>query len=293
MDDGKRDASQPLLVDVNLARRIEEALALDLVAFARAMAQREPQGGAAYLVFDNGAVAYSGPGLLGARAQGLGLPGPAGPSPSSIDDLDRSIAFLTGHGVPSSVELCPLADTALVASLAAADHRLRGFRDVYAMHLRPLAPEPTPSSTILTTVVGSDDHATWSKVLLDGFGYEPGPRRRRMEEWNAMMAGLSQTHQPQAHLLLAFLDGEPVGASNVIMHQGRSGRIASLGGTATLVPHRRRGVQLALLEARLVLAHQAGCDLAVVTADPGSTSGRNARRAGFTLTYTNVRLQRD
>ena len=69
-----------------------------------------------------------------------------------------------------------------------------------------------------------------------------------------------------------------------------AGPVASLGGTATLRGYRRQGVQLALLRARIRLAAEAGCDLVVVTADPGSTSGRNARRAGFHLAYTNVRL---
>jgi GNAT superfamily N-acetyltransferase len=92
---------------------------------------------------------------------------------------------------------------------------------------------------------------------------------------------------PSATPFLARWDGRPVGAANVVLH----GRTASFGGTTTLPAHRRRGVQTALLAARLSFARGADCSLAVVTADPGGSSARNVERAGFRLAYTNVRLR--
>ena len=62
-------------------------------------------------------------------------------------------------------------------------------------------------------------------------------------------------------------------------------------GDATLPAFRRQGVQCALIEARLAMAAQAGCDLAIVTADPGSSSGRNAERMGFQLVCTHVAMR--
>jgi len=282
---------EPLLVDLPLARRIEGALAADLVAFARARAVLDPASGAGHLAVAGGVAVWTG--QFGSRGQGLGLDGPV-----TDADLDRLVAFLAapgrGDGLPAEIELCPLAADALAGSLRRRPHRLHGFRNVYATVPPGSASAggtdgPTagpPEGLRIEPVAGEERLAVWSRVLLDGFGYSPGDRRERVARWNEMMGTV-----PEATLLLASLHGEPVGASSVLVHDlaGR-GRVASLGGTTTLVPHRRRGVQLALLRHRLGLAAAAGCDLAVVTADPGSSSGRNARRAGFALAYTNARV---
>jgi len=53
-----------------------------------------------------------------------------------------------------------------------------------------------------------------------------------------------------------------------------------------------RGVQSALLGTRLEVAAAAGCDVAVVTTQPGSKSQENAQRQGFELLYTRTILVR-
>jgi GNAT superfamily N-acetyltransferase len=62
--------------------------------------------------------------------------------------------------------------------------------------------------------------------------------------------------------------------------------VAILCGAATRPDHRRRGVQTALLGARLALAARQACDVAVLTTQPGSKSQENAQRQGFSLLYT-------
>src|SRR6266545_4784623 len=57
--------------------------------------------------------------------------------------------------------------------------------------------------------------------------------------------------------------------------------VAQLTGAATAPAHRRRGIQTALLSARLADATAAGCDVAVVTTQPGSRSQQNVQRRGF------------
>jgi GNAT superfamily N-acetyltransferase len=66
--------------------------------------------------------------------------------------------------------------------------------------------------------------------------------------------------------------------------------VAQLTGAATAPAHRRRGVQTALLSARLADAADAGCDIAVLTTQPGSKSQQNAQRRGFDLLYTRAIL---
>jgi GNAT superfamily N-acetyltransferase len=66
--------------------------------------------------------------------------------------------------------------------------------------------------------------------------------------------------------------------------------IAQLCGAATLPEHRRHGVQSTLLAARLGRASRAGCELAVVTTQPGSKSQENVQKHGFELLYTRAIL---
>ena len=68
--------------------------------------------------------------------------------------------------------------------------------------------------------------------------------------------------------------------------------IAQLCGAATLPEHRRHGVQSALLRGRLEIAGRAGCDVAVVTTQPGSKSQENVQKQGFELLYTRAILVR-
>lgn len=274
---------EPLLVDLPLARRIEGALAADLVAFARARAGLDPASRAGHLAVAGGVAVWTG--QFGSRAQAVGLDGPV--TDSELGRLHRFLAAPHRGDGRAEIELCPLGAEALAGALDRHPHRLHGFRNVYATAVPAAAPDTIgPAGLTIEPVVGAR-LAVWSRVLLDGFGYPPGERRDGVARWNDMMGTV-----PEATLLLASLHGEAVGASSVLVHDlSDGGRVASLGGTTTLGPHRRRGVQLALLRHRLGLAAGAGCDLAVVTADPGSSSGRNARRAGFALAYTNVRVR--
>lgn len=66
--------------------------------------------------------------------------------------------------------------------------------------------------------------------------------------------------------------------------------VAQLSGAATLPDHRRRGVQTALLRTRLADAFHGGCDIAVVTTQPGSKSTENVQRFGFELLYVRAIL---
>ena len=55
-----------------------------------------------------------------------------------------------------------------------------------------------------------------------------------------------------------------------------------------LAEFRGRGVQTALLHARLAAAAEAGCEYAVVVTQGGTTSQRNCERLGFRVAYSKV-----
>ena len=59
----------------------------------------------------------------------------------------------------------------------------------------------------------------------------------------------------------------------------------SLFGASVLPAFRRRGIQQALISARLQTALSLGADLASITSHPGIPTERNAARLGFQLAY--------
>ena len=65
--------------------------------------------------------------------------------------------------------------------------------------------------------------------------------------------------------------------------------VALFGGAATVPELRRLGLQGALLEGRMRFAFEQGCDLAMMLAQAGSESQRNAERKGFRVAYTRLK----
>ena len=86
----------------------------------------------------------------------------------------------------------------------------------------------------------------------------------------------------------AFVDGRMAGSASIRLDAG----LAQLAGAATLPEFRRRGIQTAFLRRRLSDAVAAGCDIALITTQPGSKSQENADRQGFSLLYSRAVMVR-
>ena len=87
---------------------------------------------------------------------------------------------------------------------------------------------------------------------------------------------------------IAEIDGQSVAAGALAIHEG----VALFAGASTVAEFRRRGLQTALLEARIRFASEQGCDLAMMVAEPGSNSQRNAQRQGFLIAYKRLKWQK-
>jgi GNAT superfamily N-acetyltransferase len=134
----------------------------------------------------------------------------------------------------------------------------------------------------------SDDRAAWLDVVVDGFAHpdaEGVPAHEDVPR-EVIENVIADVEQAGATPYLAYRDGVVAGGGSVRMADG----LAQLTGAATAPAHRRRGVQTALLSARLADAARAGCDIAVVTTQPGSKSQQNIQRRGFHLLYTRAVL---
>jgi len=101
--------------------------------------------------------------------------------------------------------------------------------------------------------------------------------------------GTLLTHRESSACFLATIDDQPAAAGALFLHEG----VALFAGASTLPEFRRRGLQAALLEARIRYACEHGCDLAMMVAEAGSNSQRNAQRQGFLVAYTRLKWRKD
>jgi ribosomal protein S18 acetylase RimI-like enzyme len=97
------------------------------------------------------------------------------------------------------------------------------------------------------------------------------------------------TRMPEVTCFLATLDGQPAGGAAVGISEG----MAALFGAGTRSAFRNRGVQSALVRARLAHAAARGCDTAMVITESGTVSQRNMERQGFGIVHTRSKLLRE
>lgn len=219
------------------------------------------------------------------RARGLGMEGPV-----SDEDIARIDAFFGARGCSPTLDVCPYADPSLLAALVRRGYQPTGFSHVM---VRPLGRDVRPTRVhdgVRVEHVAAGGAATWSRVVARGFGGD-GTMHEGVFE-----AGVGLFHTESAACVWGFVSGEagesePVGGGALVVDP-HDAALAYLFATSTQAPARGRGVQSALIDARLVMAAARGCSLAWVAASPGSASQRNLERAGFGVVYTRVEMQR-
>ena len=273
-----------LFASTGLAARIEQAEARLVADIARAAARRRPQGGCFATPLAGGFATFAAPGSPINKVAGVGFQGPL--DPAELDAVERAYA---ARGVPVQFELSCLADPQIGALLTRRGYALVNFENVLGRRL-PVPPRAAAEG-ILVAESAAAERAAWLDLVVTGFAspdaqgvpsHESFPR----DELERVMDDMAEASGFVRYL--ARRAGEPAGGAAMRLFEG----VAQLCGAATLPAHRRQGVQGALLDARLESAGQSGCDVAVVTTQPGSKSQENAQRRGFELLYTRAILVR-
>ena len=141
----------------------------------------------------------------------------------------------------------------------------------------------TPDRNSITVrIIGPEEFELWSRISARGWTHDHPELMEFMIEFGAVTAARNQTA-----CFLAEVDGQPGAAGALSIHEG----VALFAGSSTVPELRRRGLQAALLEARMRYAVNQGCDIAMMVALPGSDSQRNAERKGFHIAYTRTKWQ--
>lgn len=237
---------------------------------------------------------YGGPGEPFNKIVGLGFTAPL--DEAALAALE---AKYDARHAEIRVEQATLADPSVAIMLTRRGYELIGYENVLGLALAPpfvdelsLGMKQDITAGIEISRVEDDEIKLWIETVADGFlqpDHNDGPPPTESFSRDILIdvyEGLVGARHNA--LYLARRDGEVAGGGSVRISDG----LAQLSGAATLPAHRRRGVQSALLRARLVDAAARGCDLAVVTTDPASKSQQNVQRAGFSLIYARAVLVR-
>jgi GNAT superfamily N-acetyltransferase len=269
-----------ILLSEELARRIELAEAQAAVEAAMMLKQTRPESGAAVESIAGGFAVYCGANSPITQAVGLGLSGPV-----NEEEFDKLESFYKSRQEPVRVETCPLADASLIEQFGKHGYRVTEFSNVMVRSIRrndSANNVPAFAPGIAIERAGGEQIDLWTLTVAQGFS-ENAPVPQELFE---VMKIFAQT--PGAECYLARVDGKVAGGGTLAVRDG----IAGLFGASTLPEFRKRGVQTALLRARLARAAEAGCEIAACLALPGSVSQRNLTRRGFLTLYTRVKFEK-
>jgi Acetyltransferase (GNAT) family len=266
-----------LSLNLELARRVELAEAQAAVECAEALERFRPGSGAAVRRVAGGFAVYCGKNSPITQAVGMGLDGPV-----SAEEFDRLEEFYRSREEAARVETCPLADPSFIEQFAQRGYRVTEFSNVMARLVSAEETCPKLPEGVTIEKAGKDQIDTWVQTVSQGFA-EPFPVSQEILEVMKMFA-----LAPKTECYLARVDGKIAGGGTLTLHDG----VAGLFGASTLPVARKRGVQTALLQRRLTRASEAGSDLAVSLAQPGSVSQRNIVRQGFRVLYTRVKFEK-
>jgi len=274
-------ARVPLFCDTALAARIEGAEA-NLIARCSEAASRRAGAGGFVTPIAGGVASFAGDGSPYNKVAGLGFGGV--PDPAALGGIEEAFA---GRGSPAQVELAHLADPAIGAMLSARGYRLESFENVLGRALSGDLERVAPPG-IEVRPSGADEFAAWLDVVAEATVHPDTQGVPWHEEFprEAIIGAQHACAAAGAVRYAALRDGVLAGGATMRLTAG----IAQLTGASTLPAHRRRGIQTALLSARLADATVAGCDVAVIVVQPGSKSQQNAQRQGFDLLYTRAVL---
>jgi len=260
-------------IDIGLARRVEHSAAKFATSQALALAETSPTTEASAEGLDGGALVSFGIGRYVNRAIGLGFGGTA------ANEIIRALdSFYGQRGMAPSLELSPLADPSLLPALTAAGYVLERFRNVYVHDLATLAP-PDDQLIVPITAEMADDR----KRILSDDAPLGSDARRISDEFCDASSRFAGTHD-----FIAVVEGAPAACGSLAVSDG----VGWVGGAATLAARQGKGLQSALINYRLRLAHELGCDLAAATALADGRSAQNLVRLGFQLLYTQVVLSK-
>ncbi len=261
-------------VDKALARRFESCEEMPQVFYARMLQQTRPDIGAAEEAICGGHMIFAGLGSPIGRATGVGLD-----REFTAADLDCVEEFYRAHRAPSQVDLCPMHAPVVFELFKERGYGIAELNNVLYRKLDSLEKVPPPPSGCEIRRSPPDEAEQAGAIVENAFFPNGAP-----EAYRGLIAPFYKIEGALA--FVASLDGRLVACGTGLVIPEH--KVFALCGAGTLADFRGRGLQTALLRARMAAALKAGCEYAVVVTQGGTTSQRNAERLGFRVAYSKV-----
>jgi GNAT superfamily N-acetyltransferase len=261
--------------DLALSRRLERAEGRSNADFVEARAKHFPDSGAQWIEVAGAYAMFDGVGSPLTQTFGLGVFDPV--TPAELEELEE---FFQQRGAHVHHEVSPMAGVSLLTMLSE-----RGYQpiELTSVMYRPIGRGVRLASPrnekVQARLIRRGEEELWAQTAARGWSEFIDFTDLRLELMYITAkrsGGLS---------FLAELGGQAIASGALLIHDG----VALLAGASTIPEGRKQGAQLALLESRLNYAAEAGCDLAMMCAAPGSASQRNAERQGFRIAYTRIK----
>jgi GNAT superfamily N-acetyltransferase len=251
-----------MFADLALSRRLEGAEGFACRQFAEARRRMFPESGAVWMRCAGTWAVFDTVDSPSTQTFGLGVF-----EELTADALGTIERFFLDRGAPVAHEVSPFAGVAALDLLCARNYRPVEISSVLYRTVERLAAVRTG---VRAREIRPEEAGLWSEISARGWGLEFG----------AMISA-----RAQSPCFLGEVDGQPGAAGALCIHEG----VALFAGASTVPELRRRGLQGALLEERMRYAFDHGCDLAMMVAEAGSESQRNAERQGFQVAYTRLK----
>lgn len=259
--------------DLELARRIERAEATANASFVETHARLNPETAACWRDFGGAYAMFDGPASPVTQTFGLNLFETA--SEAQLEEIE---AFFTERSAPVLHEVAPLGDQSVLELLNARGYRPVELSSVLVQPLSSFTARELPQG-ITCRVANENEPEAWCEASAAGWD--------EFSEFKEVIRALATVnyHKPDQICVTAERETQIIATGAMFIHEG----MALLAGASTVPGARKLGAQNALLDFRLRLACEAGCDLAQMATLPGSASQRNAERNGFRIVYTRTK----
>lgn len=256
-------------MDRELSCRLERVEGIVGITFAEVNRAR----GAVSQEFDGTYAFFDGVDSPLTQTFGLGMRAPV-----TAESLDAIEAFFTERGADVMHEVSPLAGIKTFALLAERGYRPHELSTVLVLPLDESLAAPAVAGLRARTAEAAD-RDVWIETSVQGWSADAtfGDTMRRI-------ATAAFSNRAMVHMLVER-EGQIIATASM----GIADDVALFAGASTIPAGRGLGAQSLLLTARLAEARRRGCTLAMMIADPGSTSQRNAERRGFRVAYTRTK----
>lgn len=268
-------------VDLNLARRVELAEAHIGESLVVSMQQRIPESRAASEHIAGGIATFTGVDSPISQVIGAGLDGDV-----TETELDHLEEFFKMRGAPAILELSTFAAPSFVEMLKRRRYTIVEFSHVLLRKCERSEEFSAPPHEIAIREVRARAHAEEAKLYTDtvarGFAEFLAPTQDLLD----VVEGFC--YDPRGQCFLSSMNGRPAGGGAAALLGG----IGTLGGASVLPEFRGRGVQSALITARMKWLANQDCEWFATVTHPGSASHRNMERFGFRLAYARTKVIR-